>query len=119
MWGDTEHVLKTPAGFPVVQMPPPPVEPIKHKRVFEEDGRFAIAIKFVQHDDLQISCAQMVRVETQGAVQMVQRRGPVISRAINLRQSMVARAGPSLIPRRFIERGVSVFIVTEITQTQA
>src|SRR5882672_5369728 len=49
---------------------------------------------------------------------MIERRGPVPSRTVNFRQGMVTRAGPGLVPRRFVERCISLVIAVEVAQTQ-
>src|SRR5216684_6249614 len=50
---------------------------------------------------------------------MIERGNPILSNAINLRQSMVTGAGAGLVPCRFVEGIVSLIITVQAAKTKA
>ena len=65
------------AGIFPIEKPRPPVERIEAERIAEEGTGFAGAAEGAQDHDLEIARAEIVGVETKGAVEMFQGAGPV------------------------------------------
>src|SRR5882762_4730220 len=61
----------------------------------------------------------MVSIETQRAIEMIQRGNPVLSQAINFGQRMVTGAGPGLVPRGFVECVIGLVLTVETAQGEA
>src|SRR5882724_5453420 len=114
-----ERSLKIATWFLATKMTSPPIERVKSQSISAQQFSLAALAQLAQNQHFQVPRAQVVGIEPQRPIEMVKRRNPVLSQAINFRQSMIAGTGPGLIPRCLVEYIIGLVVTFEAAQGQA